>query len=160
MARGSFTIHIDRPADEVFAFVGDAANNPRWHGHVIETTWLDDGPMRVGRRGRQVSRLLGVRYEVEADVVEWDPPRKAAWATVAGGAAVRTECLVEPDGDGCRLTLASEGDFTKGPLRWLSPIALRLFKRQAVSDVRKLVAALEAPGDASAGSDVIANRRD
>ena len=44
MAKGGGSIHIERPAEEVFAFVADAENNPRWRSYVIETTWLDDGP--------------------------------------------------------------------------------------------------------------------
>ena len=30
MAKGGGSIHIDRPADGVFAFVAEAENNPRW----------------------------------------------------------------------------------------------------------------------------------
>ena len=46
MVKGTASVHIDRPADEVFADVAEAENNPRWHAHVLETRWLDDGPMR------------------------------------------------------------------------------------------------------------------
>jgi Polyketide cyclase / dehydrase and lipid transport len=143
LPRGGVRAHIRRPADEVFAYVGDAENNPRWHSYVVETQWLDDGPMRVGRRGRQVSKILGLRYEVVAEIVVWDPPRRAVWQTVAGGATVRTECLVEPDGDGCILTFVTEGEFAAGPLNWLGPIAIRVFKRQALGDVKRLIVALE-----------------
>ena len=143
MTRGGATCHIRRPADEVFAFVGDSENNPRWRSNVIETTWLDDGPMRVGRRGRQVAQILGLRYAVEAEIIEWDPPHHVVWQTIAGGAKVRSDCRVEPEGDGCRLTIVSEGEFTSGPLRWLGPIAIRAFKRQALADLRRLVAWLE-----------------
>lgn len=63
MAKGGGSIHIDRPADEVFVFVADAENNPRWRSYVVETAWLDGGPMRVGRRGRQVKAALESRTE-------------------------------------------------------------------------------------------------
>ena len=79
MARGGGSIHIDRPAEEVFAFVADAENNPRWRSYVVETAWLDDGPMRVGRQGRQVSKVLGRPMPVVAEIAEWDPPRHVAW---------------------------------------------------------------------------------
>jgi len=59
MAHGEASSRIDRPPDEVFAFVGDAANNRLWRKNVVRTEWLDDGPMRVGRRGRQTAHLLG-----------------------------------------------------------------------------------------------------
>jgi len=144
VAKGGGSIHVERPAEEVFAFVSDAANNPRWRSYVVETTWLDDGPMRVGRRGRQVSKVLGQPMAVVAEIAEWDPPRHVAWRAIAGFATVRTDCTVEPEGAGCRLTIAAEGEFTSRLMRLLSPLAIAVAKRQADGDVKKLKAALEA----------------
>jgi uncharacterized membrane protein len=149
MVRAEGSIHIERNPTDVFAFVADAANNPRWRSYVVATTWLDDGPMRVGRVGRQTSRLLGRSYTVDAEVVAWDPPRHAAWATVAGGATVQTDCRVDPDGTGSLLTIGAEGEFNGGILRLLSPLAIGVMKRQAAGDLRKLKAALEANTEAS-----------
>ena len=143
MAKGGGSIHIDRPAAEVFAFVADAENNPRWRSYVVETVWLDDGPMRVGRRGRQVSKVLGRPMAVVAEIAEWDPPRHVAWRAAAGFASVRTDCTVEPEDGGCRLTIAAEGEFTSPIMRLLSPLAIAVAKRQADGDVKKLKAALE-----------------
>jgi uncharacterized membrane protein len=144
VTRAGGSIHIQRPAEEVFAFVADAENNPRWRSYVIETAWLDDGPMRVGRRGRQVSKVLWRRMSVVAEIAEWDPPRHVAWRAVAGFASVRTDCIVEPDDGGCRLTVVAEGEFKSRVLRLLSPLAIALAKRQADADVKKLKATLEA----------------
>jgi uncharacterized membrane protein len=149
MAKAGGSIHIDRPADEVFAFVADAENNPRWRSYVVETTWLDDGPMRVGRRGRQVSRVLGRPMAVVAEIVVWDPPRRVAWQAVQGFATVRTDCSVEPEDGGCRLTITAEGEFTSRVMRLLSPLAIGIAKRQAASDAKKLKAALEARTEGS-----------
>jgi carbon monoxide dehydrogenase subunit G len=137
------SIHIARPADEVFAFVADAENNPRWRSYVVETTWLDDGPMRVGRRGRQVSKVLGRPMAVVAEIAEWDPPRHVAWRAVAGFASVRTDCTVEPEDGGCRLTIVAAGEFRSPIMRLLSPLAIAVARRQADRDVTKLKAALE-----------------
>ncbi len=127
----------------MFAFVAEAENNPRWRSYVVETRWLDDGPMCVGRQGRQVSKVLGRPMSVVAEIVEWDSPRRVVWQAVQGFATVRTECTVEPEEDGCRLTITAEGQFTNRLLRLLSPLAIAVAKRQADGDVRKLRAALE-----------------
>jgi hypothetical protein len=111
---------------------------------VLETEWLDEGPIRVGRRGRQVSRILGFRYEIVAEVVAYEPPRHIVWQTVAGGATVRTDCRVEPEGDGCRIAYVAEGGWTSGPLRLLTPIAIPVFRRQALQDLRRLARVLAA----------------
>jgi hypothetical protein len=143
MMRGGSSIHIERAADEVFAFVAEVENNPRWRSYVIESAWLDPGPMRVGRRGRQVSRVVGRRYEVVAEIVDWDPPRHVAWRTLAGGAAVRTDCTVEPESVGCRLTITAEGAFTGLLWRLVTPVAVAAMTRQSRGDLAKLVAAFE-----------------
>ena len=146
MASGSMSIHIDRPAEDVFDCVANVENNPSWRTAVIESEWLDDGPMRPGRVGRQVSKVMGRRYEVTAEVVDWDPPRHVSWATTTGGADVRTHCRVEPDGDGCIVTISSEGAFT-GVWKLLTPVAAAMLKRQSRSDAERLRSTLE--GDRS-----------
>ena len=98
---------VDRPPDEVFAFVADAENNPRWHAHVHETHWLDPGPTRPGRRGRQVGRLFGRDWSFVADVADWDPPHLVSFQVIEGQ-PVRTTIRVEPAGSGSLVTLMVE----------------------------------------------------
>jgi hypothetical protein len=143
MATGEASIHIDRPPEDVFAVVGDAANNPTWRKNVVRTEWLDDGPMRIGRRGRQTAHLLGRDWTVEAEVVEWDPPHGAAWRTVQGPVSVRSWCRVEPDGSGTLVSGGAEGGF-KGPLgRLLTRLAVPRMTKQALVDLETLRRRLE-----------------
>lgn len=138
MARGEATIHIDRPPEEVFGFVADAANNPKWRKNVVRTEWLDNGPMRVGRRGRQTARLLGREWTVEAEVVEWDPPRVAAWRTIQGPVSVRSWVRVERDGTGSLASGGADGGFT-GPIGGLlTRLAVPRMIRQAQVDLQTL----------------------
>jgi hypothetical protein len=69
---------------------------------------------------------------------------------VAGEATVRTDCLVEPEGSGTRLTVGAEGHFNTRLLRLLSPLAIAVMKRQARSDMVRLKTALEAARPPSA----------
>jgi len=143
MATGEASIHIDRPPDEVFAFVADPANNPLWRKNVIRTEWLDDGPMRVGRRGRQTARVLGRPWTVEAEVIEWDPPRSATWRTVQGPVSVRSWVRVEPDGTGSLVSGGADGGF-KGPIGGLmTRLATPRMIKQAHRDLETLRGRLE-----------------
>ncbi len=138
MAHGEATIHIDRPPEEVFGFIADAANNPKWRKNVVRTEWLDNGPMRVGRRGRQTARLLGREWTVEAEVVDWDPPRVAAWRTIQGPVSVRSWVRVERDGTGSLASGGAEGGFT-GPIGGLlTRLAVPRMIRQAQVDLQTL----------------------
>ena len=142
MVKGGGSVHIDCEPAVVFDFVSNVENNPRWHPYVKATAWLDDAPTRVGRRGRQTSKLLWFRYTVEAEVLEWDPPRRVVWGTVAGDATVRTACDVTPEPGGCRLALWTEGEFTNPLLRLLSPVLIASLKRKALADLRRLATTL------------------
>jgi hypothetical protein len=143
MAHGEASTYIDRPPDEVFAFVADAANNPKWRKNVVRTEWLDDGPMRVGRRGRQTARLLGREWTVDAEVVECDPPRSVAWRTVQGPVSVRSWARVEPDATGSLVSGGADGGFT-GPIgRLLTRLAVPRMVRQAEVDLQTLRVLLE-----------------
>ena len=149
MAKGEASIRIARPPDEVFAFVADAANNPTWRKNVVRTVWLDDGPMRVGRRGRQTARLLGREWTVDAEVEEWDPPRRVAWRTVQGPVSVRSWVRVIIDGTDSIVSGGADGGFT-GPIgRWLTRLAVPRMIRQAEADLltlRGLLESREPPG--------------
>ena len=143
MARGEASIHVERLPEEVFAFVADAANNPHWRKNVVRTEWLGDGPMRVGRRGRQTARLLGREWTVEAEVVEWNPPWSAAWRAVQGPVKVRSWVRVDPEGTGSRVSGGADGGFT-GPIgAVLTRLAVPVMVRQAQADLQTLRARLE-----------------
>ena len=143
MPRAELSMFIDRPPDEVFDFVADPANNPKWRSYVVSSGWFDDGPMRVGRRGYQTSRILGRKMSVEAEIVEWDPPRHVTWETVRGSATVRSWVTVSPDGDGSMVSGGAEGALNGLVGRLLTPIAVPMMVRQARTSMVKLKAALE-----------------
>jgi hypothetical protein len=46
------SIVIDRPVDEVFNFVHEPRNDASWQTTLIESTQVDDGPLRVGTQIR------------------------------------------------------------------------------------------------------------
>jgi uncharacterized membrane protein len=135
---------INRPPEEVFAFVANAENNPRWHAHVHETHWLDDRETGLGRRGRQVGRLFGRKWEFVAEIVEWDPPRLVTFQVIEGY-PVRTTLRVEPAPSGSILTLSVETPPLLG--KRLEPLLSRILDRMTAargrSDIVRLKALLE-----------------
>ena len=145
MPRATYTGTINAPADAVFAFVADAENNPLWHEHVRETRWIDDGPTRVGRRGRQFGHLFFRDWAFVAEVVEWEPPRLVTFQVIEGY-RVRTSILVEPvDAATSRVTLTVTTPRVPGP--GVDDLLGRVLKRatrdRENGDFRRLREALE-----------------
>lgn len=145
MPQATYRGRIERPAEGVFAFVANAENNPRWHAHVRETRWIDDGPTRLDRRGRQTGHLFGRDWAFVAEVVEWEPPHVVTFQVIEAY-RVRTSIRVEPSGTGSLVTLVVTTPRILG--RRVDAVAGRLLKlvtrSRENSDFRRLRRALEA----------------
>ena len=145
MPTATYTGVIQAPPEDVFAFVADAENNPAWHAHVVETRWVDEGPTRLGRRGRQSSRLWGRDWAFLAEVAEWEPPVHVAFQVIEG-MRIRTTIDVQPaDGGASRVTLTVQTPRLPGP--GVDALASRLMKAitrdRESGDFRRLRRALE-----------------
>ncbi|MBA2513779.1 MAG: SRPBCC family protein [Solirubrobacterales bacterium] len=53
------TVEISRPVTEVFAFVADQTNAPRWQGGLHEVRRLTEGPLGVGTEHEFIRRFAG-----------------------------------------------------------------------------------------------------
>jgi uncharacterized membrane protein len=50
------TIPIERPIDEVFAFLSDFENIPKWNYYVLEVRQLSESPIGIGTTYHQVRK--------------------------------------------------------------------------------------------------------
>ena len=50
------TIAIERPIDEVFAFLSDFENIPKWNYYVLEVRQLSESPIGIGTTYHQVRK--------------------------------------------------------------------------------------------------------
>ena len=71
------SVDIDRPVGDVFAFVADLENIPKWNYAIVETRKISDGPVGVGTTYRQV-RSVPTRSEETLRVTELEPARRFA----------------------------------------------------------------------------------
>lgn len=147
----SYSVPVPYPPEDVFDFVANAENNPRWHAHVGRTEWIDDRPMGLGRRARQIGHLWGRDWAVEAEIVEWDPPTLVTYETRKGVKA-RTSIRIEPVPEGTRLRMTVQTGPGLGPLdRPVSRLMERLTASRGRGDIERLCAALAADGHEVAG---------
>ena len=73
------SVHIDRPAEDVFAFLEVRANDVAWMAAVEPSEWLDPtDPPGVGRRGRMVLRIGRRRHAFVDEVTDYQPGRRIA----------------------------------------------------------------------------------
>jgi uncharacterized membrane protein len=72
------TIRIDRPVDEVFAFLSDFENIPKWNYYVLEVRQLSESPIGVGTTYHQVRKT----DEQDFRIIEFEPDHMVAVKTL------------------------------------------------------------------------------
>jgi uncharacterized protein YndB with AHSA1/START domain len=81
MMAGQFevTTEIDRPIEEVFAFLADGENDPKFSPRVLEIKKTTDGPTGVGTVYKSTVKDAGVKTSREFKITEFESPTKIRW---------------------------------------------------------------------------------
>ncbi len=142
MIRVETSVHVNRPADEVFGFIANFENNPRWQSGQVEARFTSDGPLRVGSTYDQVARFLGRQITSTFEVVEYEPGRMIKASSTAGSFPITFTRMVEAAGDGAQVSAVIEGD-ASGFFKLAEPLLARMVQRSVEADYRNLKRLLE-----------------
>lgn len=134
------TIHIDRPARDVFTLLTDDNCEQRWMVGVVGTDRLTPGNMRQGTEmicKFGIGRLTTVRAEAVID--EFDPGRRFVRRRVGGAMAMKGEFIVEPDDTGSIVRWTMEaGMNVRSTGMLLDPLIIRWMKMSMTTSLRRL----------------------
>jgi len=97
------SIEINRPVSEVFNFVADFSNNPKWMP-VQSVKKISDGAIGQGTRFKQQFELMGANYEVDCVITAFELDKKIAFNYDAPLFNWRGEYTFAPENNGTRLT--------------------------------------------------------
>ena len=136
-------ITIARAAEEVFAFVSDPRNDPKWHTDVLEAHRADDGPVGVGTTYATRFKPFMGQSEGTVTVREYTPPQRIVFDGQVGTMAPTITLTIEPDEAGTRFTRHVEIQ-THGLLRILAPLMTPMARREASRFLANLKRELEA----------------
>jgi hypothetical protein len=105
MARLVSEILIDKPAPEVFAFLGAAENHARFIPGMREFTKTCSGPLdQVGATARGLRSDLGWKSEVLYEISAVEPGRRLDMQGRLGPIRFRDGYILEPDSGRTRVT--------------------------------------------------------
>ena len=74
MFTSEIAVVVDRSVEEVFAFVSDARNRPRWDESVGSEELTSAEPIGVGSTVRTRMTSMGRDYSIDWEIVEHNPP--------------------------------------------------------------------------------------
>ncbi|WP_329136981.1 SRPBCC family protein [Streptomyces sp. NBC_01476] len=96
------TTEIARPIEEVFAFLGDGTNDPKFSPRVQEIEKVPEGPTAVGTIFRSTVKDAGMTSKREFRITEFEAPTKVRWTETSKNSVTATEggYDLEPTADG------------------------------------------------------------
>jgi carbon monoxide dehydrogenase subunit G len=145
MPRVEEEIVIDRPPEEVFAYVTTPENDLEWVSIAVERRRAGDGPIDVGSRIQAVDKFLGRRIESTLVVTEHAPSTRSA-VRLEGPIAANGAYVLEPAGTGTRFRWSLEAEPGLGGVflgRATDPLVTFVFRRRIKGDLRRLKDVLE-----------------
>jgi uncharacterized protein YndB with AHSA1/START domain len=134
------TVEIERPADEVFAWLTDLARLPEWQASVIESR--AEGPLGEGARIHERRRLLGHEAETELEVEAFEPGRRLALSTLRGPVDLSIDHVLSEVNGRTKLYVTAEAR-PAGLLRFAGPAIASRARQEIRRDFGRLKELLE-----------------
>jgi uncharacterized protein YndB with AHSA1/START domain len=140
------TVVIDRPIEQVFAFLADGENDPKFSSRVLEIAKTTDGPPGVGTVYASTVKDAGMKTKREFELTEFEAPRKIRWAEISKNLVMASE-------GGYDLTQAGDGSTSvaffnvlegHGPGVLFAGLALRSARKGADAFAQAIKTAVEA----------------
>jgi hypothetical protein len=139
----TYSQHIDRMPEQVFAFMMDFKSAPRWRSLVRRIDVVGEGPVRQGSEILVTIDSMGKTRQVVSEVWSYDPPRRLGFRNTASNITGQFEYVLTPDGSGTRIVMTC--DVRPRGLMWLLIPWIRRSHRLRYSDqLARLKAAIEA----------------
>ena len=134
---------IDRPLEEVFAYVTDIENMSVWSSELEKAWKISEGSMGKGTTLGSKVKLLGRQIENTLEVTEYEPNRKWFLKPTSGPISAEMEFHFESVASGTKVSLVGEAD-TGGFFKLADPIVNRMLQRQYDTNLATLKDLLEA----------------
>jgi uncharacterized membrane protein len=111
MAAAQRSIVINRPVDEVWAFVTDGTTAPKWRSGVLDVTKVSGSG--VGETWKQgVKGPGGRRIDADYEITAWDPGRVMAFKAIAGPVRPTGEYRFAAEDGGTRLSFSLQAELS------------------------------------------------
>jgi uncharacterized protein YndB with AHSA1/START domain len=137
--------HIDRPAEDVFAYIDDLSHLPEWID-IIDDSVAAESTTRIGTQVTNRIDLLGRHFRNVLEVVEREPNHKLALQATQPFNVTGTFVL-EPEDGGTRFTVILDAQ-PAAFFRVGKPILAGVGRRRFAGHLRRLKGRLESGGPA------------
>ncbi len=137
------SVVINKPIEEVFAFITTPENDAKWYIGVESRDHTPGEPAGVGSTSQSTIRFAGLSLTVEWEVTAYDPPTAIKVKTQAGHVPVEASYTFESmNGGQTKLTVEGEAEVS-GVFELAEPLVERMAQRQWDASFENLKDVLE-----------------
>jgi len=133
---------IDKPVKDVFAFITNPANMPKWNSAVVSMEQITPGDVGLGTKFKSVGEMLGRRIEGEMEVIAFEPDSKYGFQMNAGPVQVNVTLGFKTVGTGTKLSLNAQGN-PGGLFKLAEPVMQGRVKSMMEENLARLKSVLE-----------------
>jgi uncharacterized membrane protein len=147
MAHVEGQVIIHRPVDEVFDFVADERNEPRYNPQMRCAEQISTGPIGVGTTFRAESTSRGRPVEMTITFTEYQRPQRLTSATHLSTMDIQGTLSFDPAQEGTRMRW-SWNLKPRGMLKLMTPVIALIGRRQERTiwtGLKRYLEAREAP---------------
>lgn len=143
---GQFEVitEIDRPVEEVFSFLADGENDPKFSPRVLKIAKTTDGPAGVDTVYRSTVKDAGIKTHREFRITEFEPPRSIRWTETSKNLVTGEGGYdLEPAGDGRTRVRLFNTLTGHGPGKLIVGAALKAARKEADDFGKRIKSAVE-----------------
>jgi hypothetical protein len=129
MAQIEGEIVIGRTVEDVFDFLADERNEPRFNPQMTSVELLSDGQIGLGTQFSAEVMSGGRPLSMVIEFIGFERPRRLASRTTMSGMVILGELTFEPVGDSTRMRWAWNMQ-PSGAMRLLKPLIVLMGRRQ------------------------------
>ena len=133
---------VDKPIKDVFAFIGNPNNMPKWNTTVMGVEQITPGEVGVGTKFKSVGEMMGRRIEGEMQVTAYEPDTKFGVQMNAGPMQVNMMVSFETVGTGTKISLNAQGN-PAGFFKLAEPVMAGRVKAMMEENIASLKSQLE-----------------
>ena len=141
MIQHEVTIHLNKPVEQVFAFLTDTSKLSTWQSNLIKSEQLTEGPLRTGSRFREVRRINNKETEIQGEITALEPNKRLETKTASKPQAMVSYSL-DPEQGGTLLRYKFIL-ITSGLMRLMEPMIASSIKKDTEVDFETLKRILE-----------------
>jgi uncharacterized protein YndB with AHSA1/START domain len=140
MPEASNTVEIHRPPADVFAFLADGENGPRWRSGVVDVR-RKSGAGRGAIYEQGVKGPFGRRVPADYEVTTYEPDRRLGFRAIAGPVRPEGSYELVPVNGGTRVTFELHCS-PRGFAKLMTPMVAKTM-RSEVAALERLRTVLE-----------------